>query len=179
MGSEVGPFFDPNKQETILGLCDNKANRRACGYVNDPTDTGGETKFGIAKNSHPALDIRALTLAKAIEIYYNEYWLAGKCDKMPGVIGLLHFDTCVNMGVGAAAKLLQIALGITADGDIGPGTMTAISQIKDQQGVCVKYLDAKQKRYDSIILKNPSQAKFAAGWKNRNDAMRAFTKTIK
>ena len=28
------------------------------GYVNDPKDPGGETNFGIAKRSHPDVDIK-------------------------------------------------------------------------------------------------------------------------
>ena len=31
------------------------------GYVNDPDDPGGETNFGIAKRSHPDVDIANLT----------------------------------------------------------------------------------------------------------------------
>ena len=31
------------------------------GYVNDPQDPGGETNFGIAKRSHPDVDIKNLT----------------------------------------------------------------------------------------------------------------------
>ena len=30
------------------------------GYVNDPDDPGGETKYGIAKNSNPDVDIKDL-----------------------------------------------------------------------------------------------------------------------
>ena len=43
------------------------------GYVNDPADPGGETKFGISKAAYPALDIAALTEDGAILIWdmYN------------------------------------------------------------------------------------------------------------
>ena len=30
------------------------------GYVNDPKDPGGETNFGVAKRSHPDVDIKNL-----------------------------------------------------------------------------------------------------------------------
>ena len=39
------------------------------GYVNDPLDPGGETKFGISKRSYPTLDIAALTREDARAIY--------------------------------------------------------------------------------------------------------------
>ena len=38
------------------------------GYVNDPVDPGGETNFGIAKRSHPDVDIANLTKEGAKEI---------------------------------------------------------------------------------------------------------------
>jgi len=44
------------------------------GYVNDPKDPGGETNFGIAKRSHPDVDIKNLTKDGAKEIYKEHYW---------------------------------------------------------------------------------------------------------
>ena len=45
------------------------------GYVNDPIDKGGETKYGISKRSYPNLDIKNLTKEQAREIYYKDFWL--------------------------------------------------------------------------------------------------------
>ena len=42
------------------------------GYVNDPDDPGGETKYGIAKKSNPDVDIANLTIEEAKKIYYGE-----------------------------------------------------------------------------------------------------------
>ena len=39
------------------------------GYVNHPTDPGGQTNYGIAKRSHPDEDIKNLTKKRATEIY--------------------------------------------------------------------------------------------------------------
>ena len=39
------------------------------GYVNDPTDLGGETKYGITKRFYPNVDIKNLTIEQAKEIY--------------------------------------------------------------------------------------------------------------
>ena len=44
-------------------------------YTNDPKDPGGETKYGIAKSSHPNIAIQDLTLVQALEIYYQDYWI--------------------------------------------------------------------------------------------------------
>lgn len=171
---EVGSWFNPLTPATQLGLINSKANKRACGYVNDPDDTGGETKFGIAQNKNPDICVETLTMVDAQKIYFERYWLAAKCDRIASPLSLLHFDTAVNMGVGAAAKLLQTALGLVADGVIGPKTLAAIAAIKDPSELCTKYLNLKQARYDAIVKANPSQAKFAKGWRNRNEEMRKF-----
>ena len=51
------------------------------GYVNDPSDPGGETKYGISKKAYPKVDIKNLTLDDAIEIYKDDYWLPAKVDR--------------------------------------------------------------------------------------------------
>lgn len=76
------------------------------GYVNDPTDPGGETKYGISKNSYPHLDIANLTLNQAKQIYKINYWDAIQGDDLPEPLDHIAFDTAVNQGVGAARKLL-------------------------------------------------------------------------
>jgi lysozyme family protein len=43
--------------------------RREDGYVNDPQDPGGETRYGISKRFHPKVDIKALTKDQASGIY--------------------------------------------------------------------------------------------------------------
>ncbi|MBI5843910.1 MAG: hypothetical protein HZB23_04475 [Deltaproteobacteria bacterium] len=43
------------------------------GYVNDPADPGGETRFGISRRAYPNEDIKALTRERAAEIYYRDY----------------------------------------------------------------------------------------------------------
>jgi len=173
MKYEVGPAFNPNDVNVQNGVYKTKANKLACGYVNDPLDRGGETKFGIAQKANPDICVATLTLAQAQKIYFDRYWLVAKCDKIASPLSLLHFDTAVNMGPGAAAKLLQTALGVVADGAIGPKTLAAIST-KNISELCTKYLNLKQARYDAIVKADPSQARFAKGWKARNDDMRKF-----
>jgi len=93
------------------------------GYVNDPADPGGETKYGISKRAHPDVDIKALTLDQAKAIYRRDYWQAASCDSMPERIGHLVFDCAVHHGVRVAIKLLQRALRVADDGLIGPVTL--------------------------------------------------------
>src|SRR5574343_326744 len=62
------------------------------GYVFDPHDPGGETKFGISKRAYPALDIAALTLADAKAIYRRDYWDGAQCDRLPPDLAFDRFN---------------------------------------------------------------------------------------
>ena len=95
------------------------------GYSNDPHDKGGETKFGISAASYPTIDIKAVNEERARKIYYNDYWLANSCDKMPYPVALIVFDASVNQGVRTAAMMLQKCLDVEIDGSIGPVTISA------------------------------------------------------
>ena len=91
-------------------------------------ENGGLTKFGISKRAYPHLDITNLTMDQAIQIFYNDFWMRNKCEQMPFKIAIAVFDSSVNQGQGTAAKLLQLALGITADGVVGPKTLLAVNK---------------------------------------------------
>ena len=52
-------------------------------YSNDPSDPGGETKYGISKRAYPELDIKSLTKEDAARIYYRDYWQPLDCDSRP------------------------------------------------------------------------------------------------
>ena len=79
------------------------------GYVNDPDDAGGETKYGIAKRWYPDVDIKNLTKEQAKKIYHTDYWRRGKCDELPPQLRHIYFDMCVNFGRRGAVKVLQQA----------------------------------------------------------------------
>lgn len=95
------------------------------GYVNDPRDPGGETKFGISKRAYPMEDIRAMTMERAKVLYLRDYWGPAGCDAVPGPIRFDLFDAAVNSGPKTAVKLLQRAVGEVDDGLLGPRTLTA------------------------------------------------------
>lgn len=97
------------------------------GYVNNPADPGGETKYGISKRSHPGEDIAAMTLERAKDIYRHEYWGPAGCDAVPDGIKFDLFDMAVNAGPRTAIRALQRAVSETDDGIIGPRTLQALS----------------------------------------------------
>lgn len=101
------------------------------GYVNDPRDPGGETKYGISKKAYPYADIKNLTLDQAKEIYKHDYWDRVEAETMPESVRLMLFDCAVNCGLTAAKKILQRAAGTKDDGVIGPKTRQAVAYTPD------------------------------------------------
>jgi len=79
---------------------------REGGYVNDPDDPGGETKWGITKTFHPDEDIKALTPERAAEIYYYEYWVPSGASDLPTPLCTVVFDSAVLCGVSRAKSWL-------------------------------------------------------------------------
>lgn len=85
------------------------------GYVNNPKDPGGETKYGICKKYHPNLDIKNLTVEQAKEIYYNEYWPSHHLNstiwaKLSYGEKLMIFDCWVNQGQSFAMSIMAYSL---------------------------------------------------------------------
>jgi len=87
------------------------------GYVNDPRDPGGETKFGISRRSYPNVDIANLTVDGAKAIYLRDFWLP-LGDAHPAVKFQV-FDFAVNSGIQTAIRKLQAAIGVADDGHWG------------------------------------------------------------
>jgi hypothetical protein len=67
------------------------------------------------------------------DIYLHDYWLAGRCDRMPWPVSLAHFDACVNTGVTQAAKFLQRTVSTRDDGLIGPLTLGALKLVLERE----------------------------------------------
>lgn len=95
------------------------------GYVDDPTDPGGETKWGISKRSYPTVDIKNLTRDGAIAIYYRDFWLPLKADRLHDGTAYQLLDSAVNSGISQSIRFLQRALGVADDGIFGPISLAA------------------------------------------------------
>ena len=119
------------------------------GYTNDPYDKGGETKYGIAKTYYPNEDIKNLTMERAKQIYFKDYWTKNKCESISPRLRFLFFDSCVIPGPSWSARTLK-AFG----GDS--------SKIDPQ-----KWTNARWAYFQSRIVKDSTQKKFEAGWKKR------------
>ena len=132
------------------------------GYVNDPADPGGETKYGISHRAYPDIDIKALTLDQARDIYRRDYWQAASCDRMPERIGHLVFDCAVHHGVKTAIKLLQRALRVADDGEFGPVTRGQL--LARDTGETASLLMAERAVYMTTCSAWPT---FKRGWLKR------------
>lgn len=98
-------------------------------YVNDLNDPGGETKYGISKQSYPKLDIKTLTKHMARVIYKTDYWNQIRGDDLPTGLDLLMMDTAVNCGVRIAVMMLQKTVRAKQDGIFGPKTMKKLQSM--------------------------------------------------
>lgn len=133
------------------------------GYVNDPRDPGGETKFGIAKRFHPNIDIKNLTLDQARTIYREQYWAPAACDLLGTGAAVAYFDGVVNMGIKTASMLLQTALGEVADSVIGPRTRAAMRRRADDPELVVQFMAERGVYYAS----RPHFDTYGRGWLRR------------
>jgi lysozyme family protein len=142
------------------------------GYVNDPKDAGGETKYGISKRSYPNLNIKDLTRDQAKKIYFVDFWLKAKSEDINDEnIATKFFDLAVHTGIPQAVKLIQRALRATEeqvveDGIIGQITLAAINKA-DQTDLLAALKSESAGYYRLIAQANPSQQKFINGWLNR------------
>ena len=143
------------------------------GYTNDPADPGGETNYGIDKRSHADVDIKALTVEQATDIYFTEYWVRFNCEQFAWPLNCVYFDSCVNTGNKQSNKLLQRAVGTEADGVLGPKTLGVINS-KRADTVANATIDQRQRFYETLAQNKPTLKKFLKGWTNRNNNLRKF-----
>jgi lysozyme family protein len=153
------------------------------GYVDDPTDPGGETNKGVTmatfrQCSHELLGIdptsdnlKALTDAQAGIIYRILYW-----DKMGGDsvqsqdLANIVCDFYVNAGTNATAMLQRILNSMGAkvipDGWIGPASIQALNAL-NQTDVYRQYKRSRIHYYQTMSQRFPQ---FLSGWLSRVDA---------
>jgi lysozyme family protein len=143
------------------------------GFVNHPKDPGGITNLGVTKRvweewiGHPATekDMRELTPAIVAPMYEMRYWRTSYCEKLPRGLDLLVFSMAVNAGAGRSVKLLQDAIGVVADGVIGPNTMARINEA-NVETLIDKFSEARTAYYKGLKL----FPVFGVGWLRRTES---------
>lgn len=141
------------------------------GYVNHPSDPGGETNHGITKRVAERYgyhgSMKELPLSIANDIYYQEYFLFYNIGGWPSPVNLLMFDMSVNHGNKNALRILQRALSVNADGYNGPVTQRAVQNAAENPQTLEQLIvDITMERiffYQSIAHWNT----FKRGWTRR------------
>ncbi|WP_339009602.1 glycoside hydrolase family 108 protein [Aeromonas popoffii] len=169
------------------------------GEVNHPADRGGHTKYGIAdaadgkkdgmadldRDGQPDILISALTPAHAGPFYRANYWLSARCDRVDSVcplIAIALFDGAVHHGPGRSVRQLQQALGILADGVLGPQTLRVLAAKTGRDGdraLLLGLLEIRASYMLGIVRKDPSQWANAWGWVNRLLRLQSYLLSIR
>ena len=148
------------------------------GFTNDQRDSGnhlpdgrqGSTMLGCTQANWEAYvghqvtqdDMKKLTKEDVKPLYKKNYWDAVSGDLLPSGVDYASFDFAINAGPAASRKMIQRALGVTADGAFGPMTMAAI-QKADAKELLQKFSDAKTAFYKSLSNFNV----YGTGWLRR------------
>jgi lysozyme family protein len=165
------------KQKTIKGIIAVEG-----GYVNDPSDSGGETNFGVtiavARANGYEGPMRDMPESVAFDIYATQYWDTMKGDELvelSEIVAAEVIDTAVNMGTARAGRFLQRALNVlskgeslTVDGQVGLVTIRALTSYlwrgRDEKTL-VKALDCLQGAfYIELAERREKDEKFVYGW---------------
>jgi lysozyme family protein len=139
------------------------------GYVNNPHDKGGPTKYGITQADMPGVNIAAITPEQATAYYSEHYWKPLYSQINDQSLAEKLFDMGVLFGVGTAVKLLQIGMcangeiTLVSDGDFGPETLKDVNQYGSVAGYRVMLLN----HVYEVVNRNPNDAVFLQGWVNR------------
>lgn len=147
------------------------------GFTNNPDDHGGPTKYGITipdlaafrgvdPSTLSATDIENLTTDEATAVFQKMYIKDPHFDAIQDDhLRALMVDCGVLHGVETAVKWLQNALGVSADGNLGPITQMSLTHANPQHLQCA--VCATRIRYMADILRNPTQDQFEHGWLDR------------
>ena len=153
---------------------------REGGYVNDPDDPGGATKFGVTIHTMrnlgldldqdgdvDARDVKLLTVRQATDIFVKHYFERPRISLLPTELQATVFDMYVNAG-GNAVKILQRLIAdfgetVTVDGALGPKTAAAVARaMQKADGFLVDaYGIARRNYYYALADRRPASRKYA------------------
>lgn len=140
------------------------------GYVDNPQDPGGATRWGVtervARAHGYAGDMREFPVERAKQIARREYWDAVQADQLPAPLRYAVFDAAYNSGPTQATRWLQGALEVKADGVIGTQTRLAAQQCAPDR-VRAQMLGARLEFMTTL----PTWRTFGKGWARRIAAL--------
>ncbi|WP_368183682.1 holin-associated N-acetylmuramidase [Aestuariibius sp. HNIBRBA575] len=158
----------------------NQIVAREGGYVDDPDDPGGATKFGVTIHTMRRLgldldqdgdvdqsDVRRLTRAHAVDIFVRHYFETPRIAELPEPIQASVFDMYVNSGANAVRILQRLIrdmrIEVDIDGQIGPQTIQAAHQAMDAapDHFVDAYGIARRNYYYNLADRRPASRKYA------------------
>lgn len=154
---------------------------REGGFVNDPDDPGGATKYGVTIHTLrdipwgdldrdgdiDAMDVRALSPEHAVQIFEERYFHGPRIDELPEALHATVFDMYVNAGANAVRILQRLLrkLGheVIVDGAIGPQTIGATRRAFGEVGAPLVDMYGIERRnyYFAIADRRPASRKYA------------------
>ena len=153
---------------------------REGGFVNDPDDPGGATKYGVTLGTMQRLgldltgdgaitemDVRVLSRAQAEEIFVKHYFDAPRIAELPEALHASVFDMYVNSGSNAVVILQRLLrkMGheVAVDGAIGPQTIAAAraAQAEAPGHLADAYGIARRNFYYALADARPASRKYA------------------
>ncbi|MBW0156773.1 holin-associated N-acetylmuramidase [Sedimentimonas flavescens] len=153
---------------------------REGGYVNDPDDPGGATKYGVTIGTMQRLgidltgdgrvtgaDVRALSREKAVEIFVQHYYEGPGLARLPEVLRASVFDMYVNAGANAIrvlqGLLTRMGHAVAVDGVLGPQTLAAAQAAADSAPglIADAYGIARRNYYYQLADRRPASRKYA------------------
>lgn len=144
----------------------NRLMKHEGGYINHPKDPGGETMYGVTKRVAVAHGytgpMRQLPLATAKAIAEKSYFKAIRGDELDRLIAWQLTDAAYNHGTRQAVKFLQRAVGVNADGLIGPRTIAATVAM-DKNDVVLLFNAERLEFYTNL----KTWLTFGRGWARR------------
>jgi lysozyme family protein len=152
------------------------------GWSNHKQDPGGATMKGVTQRVYDAYRRRAGKQAQSVfyisdselnDIYRLQYWNTVRGDELPVGVDLAVFDHAVNSGPVAAIKMLQRALKVTCDGNLGLATIAAAKQA-DPKKLVAALVDAREGFLKTLKI----FPVFGRGWMRRTSAVRAAALTM-
>lgn len=130
------------------------------------------TKFGIAANTYPHIDIKNLTREQADAIYIRDYWAWAWGDAWPTGLDQVTYDATVNSGSGRGPKWTCQALGF-AKADLA-ATKQAHALPTEGRVAAVKKACAIRMSFLRSLTGPSGWPTFGRGWGGRVQRMEAI-----
>ncbi|MGV6806225.1 MAG: holin-associated N-acetylmuramidase [Ruegeria sp.] len=152
---------------------------REGGFVDDPDDPGGATKFGVTINTMRRLgidltrdgeidhrDVMALNRGQAVDIFVTHYFRKPGLERVPEALQASLFDMYVNAGAQAVRilqrLLVQMGYSVVVDGALGPQTAGMCDRAAVPDAVVLRdaYGVARRNYYFRLADRRPASRKY-------------------